>query len=78
MSEFPTFVKKKPTTQQKRVVEHDDPKPKVEKHVQVFSAAFWAAWPDFKQSVESVFKKWPAKRVEWQIIKQEVEKYEHD
>jgi hypothetical protein len=51
------------------------PKPKAEKEPPkpAFSPAFKAAWPDFKQSVESIFKKWPAKLVEWEIIKSEVE-----
>ena len=51
------------------------PKPKAEKEPPkpTFSPAFKAAWPDFKQSVESIFKKWPAKLVEWEIIKSEVE-----
>jgi len=40
-----------------------------------FSDSFKIVWPDFKKSVESIFKesKWPAKFREWMIIKKEVE-----
>ena len=40
-----------------------------------FDPAFWLAWDDLGQSIASVFRKWPAKRVEWAIVKSAVEQH---
>ena len=40
---------------------------------QEYSFSFKTQWPEFRKSVNSIFKKWPKLNVIWKVIKTEVE-----